>query len=84
MILIENRLINEKMIIELSKEVEKYIIFEEQYTLSGKVVNQIETGKWFSTVFLLGAEPIFIIRDSELEVKEEMARIKKRLESYFF
>jgi hypothetical protein len=84
MVLIENRLINPKMIIEISQEVKELITFEEQYTQSGSITKPVVTGKWFSTVFIMGVEPINVTRDSKEEVKEEIERIKKRLEGYLF
>jgi hypothetical protein len=76
---IEERKVNPVMIIEVVQDIKEHVLFHERPTPNGKVTEIERTGKWFSSVLVLGTEPIVIIRETAEEVKEELVEIEREL-----
>jgi len=79
-VIIENREINPEMVIEVGIDVKECINYREKATIGGTITEPRKTGQWFSSVFVLGTEPISIIRDSKKEVETEMQSIRRVLD----
>lgn len=74
---IENRKINPKFVVEITKPKE-YVEFQEKRDFLDTITVPVRKGQYFVSIIVLGAEPVHIIRDSLKEAEEAYRDAERR------